>query len=44
MGRRNKVDIVVKKSATTGKENRHQTRSITKALSKKGKSKALGKI
>ena len=43
MGRRNKVDIVVKKSATTGKENRHQTRSITKALSKKGKSKALGK-
>ena len=42
MGRRNKVSIVVGKSAT-GKETRHQTRSVTKALSKKGKSKALGK-
>ena len=43
MGKRNKVDIVVRKSATTGKETRHQTRSVTKALSKKGKRKALGK-
>ena len=42
MGRRNKVSIVVGKSAT-GKETGHQTRSVIKALSKKGKSKALGK-
>ena len=42
MGRRNKVDIVVKKSAT-GKETRHHTRSVTKSLKTKNKNKSLGK-
>ena len=40
MGKRNKVNIVVKKLAT-GKETRHHTRSFTKSL--KTKNKSLGK-